>query len=64
MNIKKANEYSVPNLERALSVLELLSKHPEGLTRTELADILDIPSNSAYRISMSLFTNGYISRDE
>lgn len=64
MNIKKASEYNVPNLERALTVLELLSKHPEGLTRTELADVLDIPSNSAYRISMSLFSNGYISRDE
>ena len=64
MNIKKTNEYSVPNLERALAVMELLSKHPKGLTRTELADILDIPSNSAYRISMSLFTNSYISRDE
>ena len=63
-SVNKKSGYNVPNLERALAVMEMLSEHPEGLTRTELAEALEIPSNSAYRISMSLMENGYITRRE
>ena len=34
---KEPKNYHVPNLDRALVILELLSKHPAGLNRNEIA---------------------------
>ena len=48
------SRYSVPNLDRALSMLELLSGAPEGMSQKELASALEIPSNSVFRISRTL----------
>jgi hypothetical protein len=33
----KKSPYSVPNLERALQILELLPDYPDGLSQSELA---------------------------
>lgn len=56
--------YHVPNLERALAILELLAKHPDGLSMVEIAGTLEFPNNSVYRITSTLFNHGYLNRDE
>jgi len=61
---KEASRYSVPNLDRALSLLEVLSATPAGLTLSELAVTLQIPTNSVFRISRTLEERGYLERQE
>ena len=58
------NQYHVPNLERALNILQMLSDKPLGMTQKEIIDALEISKNSVYRITMTLIEHGYISRDE
>lgn len=58
------DRYRVPILERALALVELLGRHPDGLNVTELSDILQIPKNSAFRIAVTLQQNGYLERLE
>lgn len=68
MSEVKANEmdsrYKVPNLERALVILEYLLDYPLGLSLTELTDQLALPKNSVFRITMTLLDHGYLVRDE
>ena len=58
------DRYHVPNLTRALRVIELLAQHPEGLTSTQITTQLKIPRNSVFRITTTLFEHGYLIRDE
>ena len=65
MGARKADEsngskYHVPNLDRALSILELLSRHPKGLIKNEIAEALQLSPNSVYRITMTLVDRGYL----
>lgn len=62
--VQKNSEYHVPNLERALTILELLSKHSEGLTISDIATMLDYPRNSVFRIISTLHNYEFINRDE
>jgi DNA-binding IclR family transcriptional regulator len=54
----------VPNLERALVILEYLVHHPRGFTLSELSKALDYPKNSVFRIMNTLLSFGYVNRDE
>ncbi|QIP13877.1 IclR family transcriptional regulator [Spirosoma aureum] len=58
------SKYHVPNLERALQLLELLAKHPSGLGLSEISNLLNFPNNSTFRIAMTLLDFGYLNRDE
>ena len=58
------SKYHVPNLTRALRILELLTEHPEGLTTTQITSLLKIPRNSVFRITSTLLDYGYLVRDE
>jgi DNA-binding IclR family transcriptional regulator len=60
----EASKYHVPNLERALQLMELLAHHPAGLNLTEISNALDFPKNSTFRIAMTLLDFGYLLRDE
>jgi len=60
----KDSRYKVPNLERALVIMEHLLDCPEGQTVTELTDALGLSKNSVFRITMTLLGHGYIIRDE
>ena len=60
----KDSRYHVPNLTRALRILELLAEHPEGLTTTMITDALKFPRNSVFRITSTLLEYGYLLRDE
>ncbi len=57
------SDYHVPNLERALVVMEYLAGNPgSGVSR--IAEALRLPKNSVFRISMSLLRHGYVLRDD
>ena len=58
------NNYHVPNLDRALVILDLLSKHPTGLNRNEIAAASGCSTTMVYRIVMTLADNGFLFRDE
>ena len=55
--------YQVPALDRALSILELLAHHPDGMRMRELADKLSLPPNSVFRITGVLEQRGYLFRE-
>ena len=57
------SNYHVPNLERGLQIMELLSERPEGLTKTEIVCELGLSANSVYRITSTLINMGYLQRD-
>ncbi|MBF0199489.1 MAG: IclR family transcriptional regulator [Planctomycetes bacterium] len=59
-----SNNYHVPNLDRGLSIFELLSKHPDGLGITEISQITGFPKNSVFRITMTMFNRGFLGRNE
>lgn len=60
----EASRYHVPNLERALQLMELLASHPTGLGITEISNLLKFPKNSTFRIATTLHNFGYLNRDE
>lgn len=64
MKEQELQRYHVPNLDRALAILELLAQHPDGLSMIEIAGVLDFPNNSVFRITSTLFDHGYLHRDE
>lgn len=55
--------YQVPALDRALSILELLAHHPDGMRMREIADKLSFPPNSVFRITGVLEQRGYLFRE-
>lgn len=56
----------VPNrtLQRGLEMLELLSKHPDGLALCELTHALALPRSSAFNLAQSLMQLGYAYQTE
>ncbi|WP_372808232.1 helix-turn-helix domain-containing protein, partial [Pontiella sp.] len=60
----KESRYKVPNLERALVIMEHLLNFPQGLSVTELTEQLELSKNSVFRIAMTLLAHGYVVRDE
>lgn len=60
----KDSRYKVPNLERALVIMEHLIGCPQGQTVTELTETLGLSKNSVFRITMTLLGHGYLVRDE
>lgn len=64
MTGKGLQRYHVPSLVRALSILELLARHVDGLSMIQIAGELGFPNNSVFRITSTLFDHGYLNRDE
>jgi len=58
------NRYRVPILDRTLDLLELLTRHPEGMTLTAMTEALKMPKNSVFRIATTLTLRGYAEREE
>ncbi len=58
------SKYHVPNLTRALCIMELLTEHPQGLTTAQITAKLKIPRNSVFRITSTLLDYGFLVRDE
>jgi len=60
--VLSTERYHVPNLERALVILEYLAEHP-GAGISEIAEALKFPKNSVFRIVSTLHAHGYLRRD-
>lgn len=58
------SRYHVPNLERALVIIEHLARDARGAGISELAAALDLPKNSVFRILMTLHAHGWVDREE
>jgi DNA-binding IclR family transcriptional regulator len=56
----RKNPYIIPNLDRALRVMEHLSTRQEGGSITEIANQLSLPKNSVFRILRTLAASGYL----
>ncbi len=52
--------YIIPNLDRALRIMEHLSTRQEGSSITEIATCLHLPKNSVFRIVRTLAASGYL----
>jgi DNA-binding IclR family transcriptional regulator len=61
---KEKSKYQVPNLERALKIMEFLSESPKNVTMAEIARQLGYPNNSVFRIVSTLEAEGYLIRNE
>ena len=61
---RRASRHSVPNLERALVLLEYLGSRPAGETLSGLGGALRLPKNAVYRIATTLVNHGYLEREE
>lgn len=53
----------VKSVDRALTIIHLVSKHREGLGVTELASLLDINKSSVYKLLSTLASHGFIEQD-
>lgn len=62
--VNPLSRYMVPILGRTLDLLELLSRHPEGMTLTTMTEALKMPKNSVFRIATTLTLRSYVERDE
>ncbi len=56
--------YSVPNLERGLMIIELLATKKSGLTLAEIIDSLEITKTTAFRIVNTLIFKNYLQKNE
>lgn len=59
----KRGKYSTPAVEKAFAVLELISRHAQGLRMVDVVDALDLPKSSAFVLLNALEQLGYLSRD-
>lgn len=59
-----ANRYTVPAIDRALTVLQCLARSRDGLRLSALAEATDIPKSSLFRIMTTLEEQGCVVRDE
>src|SRR5438034_10102855 len=56
-------EYSVPSIERALSVLEFLGHSKRGFSISEIGRRLKIPKSSAHLILTTLERRGFLQKN-
>lgn len=63
-NRSAKRNYHVPNLDRALQIVEVLSSSPRGLNRNEIAVATGCTPTMVYRIMMTFVDAGWVYRDE
>lgn len=56
--------YKVPNLEKGLTIIELLASQEEGLTFVEIQNQVNVAKTTAYRILSTLVRREYLLFDE
>ena len=50
-------------LEKSLQTIDLLSRHPQGLSLAEMADRLEFPKSTVHRILKTFIAYGYVSQN-
>jgi IclR family KDG regulon transcriptional repressor len=63
MNESTRDASSVQSVDRALSILDLLKDHNDGLGITELANRMDLAKSTIHRLLASLKKHGYVRQD-
>ncbi len=53
----------IANVDRCLSLIELLAGAPEGMPLGSLAEQLDLPKSATHRLLQTLMTRGYVAQD-
>ena len=53
----------VQSIDRALSILEVLSDYSEGLGVTEISEKVDLHKSTVYRLLATLIYKGYVVQD-
>lgn len=61
---KPLSDFKMTNLERGLTILELLVDYPDGLGTSELARLLDLPKNFIFRATGALEYRGFLIKVE
>lgn len=59
-----SNSYIIPMLDKAFAVLEYFSSHPGEVRLSELAQALDLPKTTAFRILSTMQKWNYVERDD
>lgn len=62
LNSEKADRYRAPALDKGLDILELLAKHPGGLTRAEMVTQMGRNPSEFYRMLERLVARDYVRR--
>ncbi|TKG95983.1 IclR family transcriptional regulator [Puteibacter caeruleilacunae] len=61
--VSAKDKYFVPNLVKAVKLIELLADHPKGLSLTELVTLLNLPKTSLFRITNTFIHLNYLIKD-
>lgn len=54
----------IQSLARGLKILDILGQYPDGISTTELSELLEVDKGSASRLVSTLAKYGYAERDE
>ena len=58
-----SSAYSIRAVERVCDVLDLIQRHPQGFSLTEVIDATDMPKSTAFRYLSTLESRRYVERD-
>lgn len=61
---RENNKYLIPNIARALKIIEYLAKEKQEASITEISDDFSYPKNSVFRILNTLQYYGYVEEDQ
>lgn len=62
--VKSSSKYIIPNLQNALSLVDLISKHKNGMSLAEMIQQTGVPKSTLFRICTTLMESGYLMKDE
>lgn len=57
-------DYALQTVDRALAILELLARHPEGLRQIDIATAMQLGKVTAHRLMSTLAQRGFVERQE
>ncbi len=55
--------YNIASVEKAFSIIEIMSENNGGMSVTQIADLLDSSVSSVNRFLMTLYDMGYVDKD-
>lgn len=61
-DIKRTDKYVIQTISRAMKVIDVLSKEPQGLTLDQLTDVVGLRRAMVYRILITLELEGLVER--
>jgi len=62
--VKSSSKYTTPNLQNALSLVDLISKQKNGLSLPEMIQQTGVPKSTLFRICSTLMESGYLMKDD